>query len=258
MPTCWSEPTGHHAFVLSWISLVITLAAAIGGITAYYKLDSALILVYGLENCVDFFSSAIVLWRFYLPPSSDAAEEARLLSREKRASVAISFVLALLGFGTIIAASNDFAQGRSQEEDLYALYYISLLSIFVFGGMAMVKFRYARYLDSSSLRKDGICSALGTTLAASLFLNTVLITSTDGSFWWLDPFIALLCGLGSLAYGLKSVYKAYVRDNLPVCSYSWWMTGEKEPETEMRNVVASNGPLSPYSNGMMRDDEEII
>lgn len=172
--------------------------------------------------------------------------------------MAISFVLALLGFGTIIAASNDFAQGRSQEEDLYALYYISLLSIFVFGGMAMVKFRYARYLDSSSLRKDGICSALGATLAAALFLETVLITSTDGTFWWADPFIALLCGLGSLAYGLKSVYKAYVRDNLPVCSYSWWMTGEKEPETEMRNVVASNGPLSPYSNGMMRDDEEII
>jgi len=121
-----------------------------------------------------------------------------------------------------------------------------------------VKFRYADYLNSSSLRKDGICSALGTTLAASLFLNTVLTASTDGSLWWLDPFIALICGIGSLVYGLRGAYKAYVRDGLPVCSCSWWMYGGDEKETEMTNAGGVSGPMSPVSNGMMREDEEII
>jgi len=264
MPLWWSEPSGFHAFVLSLVSLVFTLIAAVGGIAAYYKLDSSLILVYGLENSVDFLSSAIVLWRFFLPHTSDAAEEANLLSREKRASVGISVVLALLGFVIIITAFADFAAGKETVESLYRdeLYYISFVSIFIFGIMTVLKFRYARKLNSSSLRKDGICSALGTILAVSLFFNTILAAVSNGNMWWLDPFIALTCGIGSLIYGLVGIYKAYVRDGLPIHTCSWWMYDKRERDTI---VVTNNGglsvpPTASFSRGHVTTEmsEEIV
>lgn len=230
---------------------------------AYYKLDSSLILVYGLENMVDFLSSAIVLWRFFLPASSDAAEEARLLSREKRASIGISFVLAVLGLGTIFTSSEDFAAGKEELENLNALYYISFFSIVVFGTLAIFKFHYARKLKSSSLKKDAVCSALGTILATSLFFNTILALASDGSYWWLDPLIALICGVGSLVYGLHGVHKAYVRDGLPVCSCSWWLYGNKDMNSDLE-MKQSSGPgnaspsTGPTSTRMARDEEVAI
>lgn len=227
MPTWWNEPTGHDAFVLSWVSLVVTLAASVGGIVAYYKLDSSLILVYGLENIVDFISSVIVLWRFYLPPSSDAAEEARLLSREKRASVGVSILLAVLGFGTIISSVEDFAGGLEEEdlENLNVIYYVSLVSIFVFGLMAVIKLQYANKLNSSSLRKDGVNSAMGAVLAVSLFFNSSMAMASNGSLWWLDPLVAISCGIASFVYGMKGIYKAYVKEGIPIWSRSWWLYG---------------------------------
>lgn len=254
MPAWWNEPNGHHAFVLSWISLFITLIAFIFGITAYYKLDSSLILVYGLENMVDFVSSLIVLWRFYLPPSSDAAEEARLLAREKRASVGISLILAILGFGTIISSIEDFADGHEESMDnLNVIYYVALVSIFIFGVMAAVKFQYAKVLNSSSLRKDGICSALGTILAVSLFFNTSMAMASNGSLWWLDPLVAISCGIGSMVYGLKGIYKAYVREGAPIFTISWWLYGGQKnaddfemPTASTNNVSASQ--MSPRVN----------
>jgi len=264
MASCWSEPTGFHVYILSWISLIITLIAGIGGIVAYYKLDSSLILVYGLENLVDFMSSAIVLWRFYLPPHSEAAEEARLLSREKRASIGISFVLAMLGFGTILTATEDFAAGKEDMENVEPLFYVSFFSIIVFGTLAFFKLHYAKKLNSSSLKKDGICSLLGATLAVSLFINTALVLSSNGDLWWLDPFLAITCGIGSLVYGLHGIYKAYVRDGIPVFSCSWWLYGDKERgcDVEMKNPAVggvSEPPSSPYmpTSTRMERDEEI-
>ena len=61
----WTEPTSKHAFILSIISVVVTLVAAVIGIAFWKKFDSALCLVFGLENCVDLFSSIIVVWRFF-------------------------------------------------------------------------------------------------------------------------------------------------------------------------------------------------
>lgn len=72
-------------------------------------------MVYGLENCVDFLSSVVVLWRFFAPTSVDEAVERKLRHRELRADVAISGVIALLGFSIIISAIEDFTRGPEDE-----------------------------------------------------------------------------------------------------------------------------------------------
>jgi hypothetical protein len=278
MATWWSEPTSQHAFILSVISLVITFVAALVGIIASKQLGSSLILVYGLENAVDFISSAIVLWRFFAPnsPNSETetqATEAKLAAREKRASIGITVILAILGFGGIITSSGDFAAGQQEEieEHLWALYYLSFLSLVVFGIMAVFKFRYAKKLSSPSLKKDGICSAIGTILAGAMFFNAVLSITSQGSLWWFDPLMAMFCGIGALGYGIWGMHKAYVRDGYPIFSCSFWWYGgsgrEFTPATtstmqndlEMNSVGNGNGNISAsaYGNGNVRNNINV-
>lgn len=240
MPIWWSEPTSHHAFILSWVSIVITLIAAIIGIVGYFKLGDSLILIYGLENIVDFFSSAIVLWRFNLPPPQpttttannnnncqmDTTDEQQqndaLARREKRASIGVSIVLAILGFSGIITSIQELGKGAKEDEEdvLNTIILLSFFSLIIFSILAKFKFHYANQLKSSSLRKDGLCSAIGALLAFAMYFNAVL-----NMWWWFDPSMALICGLGAFSYGWYGMHKAYVKDGYPICSWRWWVYG---------------------------------
>jgi len=239
MPQCWRTPTAVDAYVLSIVSLALTLVAAIGGIVAYKILDDSLLFVYGLENCVDFVSSAIVVWRFNKPEKGDhEMRKALLEAREKRAEIGISMILGILGFGSIIVSSEDFSKGYEEEDEtqLWILYYLAFGSLLIFGALSMLKFRYADALNSPSLYKDGICSLIGTCLALSLFFNTVLSLSTSVQLWWLDPCVALICGVSSLVYALYSIYVAFVREGLPIFNPHWWLYSAKKSNTTLSDA----------------------
>mmetsp|Transcript_21692 Transcript_21692/g.50060 ORF Transcript_21692/g.50060 Transcript_21692/m.50060 type:complete len:261 (+) Transcript_21692:47-829(+) len=230
MPIWWSKPTSHHAFVLSWISVVITLIAAGGGIAIFVMTDSALILCYGLENCVDFLSSLVVLWRFYCPNLTPEVER-KLQAREKRASIAISFILGILGMGIIGAAIDDFEQGMEPVEELRLLLGISVTSILIFGALAVVKFHYSVLMKSASLHKDGICSLIGTILSAALFINTLIIQHFPEA-WWIDPAVALGCGIASLAIGMHAIIYASCMQKIPIYSINWWIYSQGDGTDE--------------------------
>ena len=237
----WSEPSTKHAYQLSWISLVLTALAIIAGIALFsvglvlkrhcqsslpwfsiiltcYVLvleypfqttGSSLFLVLALENCVDFLSSAVVLWRFFAPSGVTEQLEVELKGREEHASRAINMILVVLGVGIWITAIQDLLRGQeetSSQEQRTALI-ISFCSLVIFGFLTAVKFRYAKVLDSPSLYKDGICSMIGTTLSASLFIDTLIIKGA-ASAWWIDPVVAIGCGFVSFGYGIKALYKA--------------------------------------------------
>mmetsp|Transcript_13744 Transcript_13744/g.17336 ORF Transcript_13744/g.17336 Transcript_13744/m.17336 type:complete len:312 (-) Transcript_13744:99-1034(-) len=250
MPSWWSEPDSGHAFILSLVSIIVTLIAAIIGIVGYAQLDDSLILIYGLENVVDFFSSAIVLWRFNDNHSSadndpnsnhhaSAINTMTLLqNREKRASIGVSIVLAVLGFGGLITAVDDLASGFTamSENDKSIIYYISFTSFIVFGILAKFKFHYANKLKSPSLRKDGLCSLIGCVLGFAMFFNLLLsMMSSEKAWWWLDPTVAFLCAVGALGYGLYGMYKAYVKDGYPIFNCQWWLYGGGKIEEQRRS-----------------------
>ena len=189
-----------------------------------------MILCYGLENCVDFLSSVVVLWRFYAP-ELNAEIEANLHKREKRASMAISIILGILGIGIIAAAVDDFVKGMEDTEKLKLLMGISVASILVFGVLTVLKFQYSIALKSASLHKDGICSLIGTILSTALFVNTLIIQHVPGA-WWIDPAVALGCGIASLAIGMHAIIYASFVQKIPIFNASWWMlsTGDGEDE----------------------------
>ena len=268
MASWWSAPTTHHAFVLSWISVVITLVAAGGGISIYvvrieeytriirtgphgtiqltfnslvsYNLPfvhpfqinkSSLMLCFGLENLVDFLSSVVVLWRFYCP-HSDPELEKRLARREKRASVAISLILGLLGFGITGAAIDDLVKGAEEEEKLKLVVAVSFFSILIFGLLTIIKFHYSYHLNSASLHKDGICSLIGTVLSTALFVNTLIIDHAPGA-WWIDPLVALACGVAAIIIGLYAIVVAACIQGLPIWTCRWWSSSQGDGTDEI-------------------------
>ena len=170
------------------------------------------------------------MWRFYLP-HKDPDREALLMKREKRASVAISFILALLGLAVLIAALEDFAH-QETKANLRIISIVSIVSVIVFGCMTIVKMHMGKKLQSASLKKDAVCSLIGTILSGSLFINTLIIMGQSQA-WWLDPFVAFTCAIGSLIYGLSSIYRAYVVQGIPVCNPSWWLMSQGDGMDEI-------------------------
>ena len=94
----WSQPGVREAFVLSWVSLLLTVAAFVVGCAVAAVTSSSATLGFALENAVDFLSSALVCWRFY--GGGKSVPEAKLEEREKRASVGIALSFVVLALGT--------------------------------------------------------------------------------------------------------------------------------------------------------------
>jgi len=174
------------------------------------------------------------LWRFNdhhsnvnTNTNTNASVNTVLQQREKRASIGVSIVLAILGFGGLITAVDDLATGYIPvENNKFILYYLSFTSFVLFGVLAKFKFHYAKKLKSPSLRKDGLCSAIGCILGFAMFFNALLgMISTEAAWWWLDPSVAFVCAVGALGYGLYGMYKAYVKDGYPIFNFRWWLYG---------------------------------
>ena len=223
---------------------------------------SALCLVFGLENCVDFLSSVVVLWRFYCPGQVTKEREALLQKRETRASIAISFILMLLGIAVTASAGNDLANGAETEKNLKIVMVLALFSIIVFGALTTIKFRYSLKLDSASLYKDGVCSLIGTVLAMGLFVTSFVIEKNP-SIWWLDPVFAMACGLVAFFIGMYSVFVARFVDGLPIFSRTWWfvsqggeadmMDGHDQQQVDYRINVEMTDPDQNRSDTKLSD-----
>ena len=114
------------------------------------------------------------------------------------------------------------------------------MSIFIFGSLAFVKFGYASKLGSTSLRKDGLCSLIGTVLALGLFGTTFLVEKVP-SIWWLDPVFATLCGAAALVLGLHAIYVTRFAQGLPIFSISWWVVSPGVGKNEMDGGFGEEG-----------------
>ena len=226
---------------MSWVSLVLTIIAAIGGIVGFFKADSTLILAFGLENVVDFISSAVVLWRFFCPTGADQEKLAKLQKREERASVAISLTIGLLGMFVFGIGVFDLIE-QDKDQDLDLLFAISFASIIVFGSLTIIKFQYSRKLESESLYKDGICSLIGTCLSGSLLLTTAIIDEAPNA-WYIDPIVSLLIGFSAVFYGFQVVIKM-LKNGIPIFLPRWWYSCEEDDITQ--ELPASNDPTGEF------------
>jgi hypothetical protein len=213
---------------------------------------SSLSLVFGLENLVDFLSSCVVLWRFFAPTSLTDALEQKLKQREDRASVAISFLMILLGICILSASISDMKRGQEELVHANSTLVLTFLSVLLLGTLTVIKFRYAKKLDSSSMYKDGQCSFIGTFLAMALFVNTALIIGNP-KVWWIDPVAAFSAGIVTIVLGICAIVYSYTQQGLPIFSKSWWINGT-ESSLEIKNQSNRGVPAGDQTDF---SDEDI-
>jgi len=157
------------ALVASWISIVLTLLAGVGGIVAAIIIKSSAMLGFALESFVDVFSSVLVLWRFWHGGSKDPAVAAKLASREKRASVGIAITFILISIVVGIQAIVHLAK-KTEPEEATTLIIIASCCLVAFLVLAVVKFRISFALHSSAMRKDAVTSAAVAILSGGIIV----------------------------------------------------------------------------------------
>eukprot|EP00980_Cylindrotheca_fusiformis_P019908 scaffold7017_cov134-Cylindrotheca_fusiformis.AAC.3 len=233
---CIVDPGPKHAFYLSITGCFLEALFTAAGVAGFFvsgssmMTGSALLLLYGMENCVDFISSAVVLWRFYAPGVLTKEREKILHDREDRASVVISYLIILLGCLVIPAAVADLQAGEpepDEAEDLALIVALSICSVCIFSFLTCLKLYYAKVLSSESLHKDGLCSVIGLLLSVLILINSWL-TSSRPEYWKLDPYAAMCCGAVAIGIGSHGLFSAIYRKELNIFSLSFWRGGEEE------------------------------
>lgn len=159
-------------------------------------------------------------------------------------SVGISFVMIFLAWALFIASVDHFVLGATETYTSF----LAVPSIFLFGGLSFIKFRYARLLDSPALRKDAVCSLFGATLAFSVFVNSIIIFYNPGA-WWLDPLVALLVGIACMIIGTRTLFKN-VKNGVPIFTLAWWVTEPIVTPNQSQNA-------SSVSEDPMRAETEL-
>lgn len=169
----WSQPGIREAYVISAISLGLTVLAFILGIVVTVASSSSATLGFALENAVDTFSSALVLWRFWGGGAS--VPEAVLEQREKRASIGIAASFIVLG---LVVGSVAIQHLRTHDElkEVGALYGLAVPSMLIFFVLGSMKWKIGAATRSASLKKDAACSLCGSLLSLGVILASMPAT----------------------------------------------------------------------------------
>jgi len=194
------------AIIISWITIVLTLATGIGGLAVSLSLKSIAMLSFSLESFVDSVSSIFVLWRFWRgDDKSDPIRKQILERREKRASVGIALTLVLTAIAVGIQAIYHLSKHQKPEE-AHILIYIAIASIVCFTILAIFKFRIAHVLSSAAMKKDAVSSLSVAVLCAGIVVSASVFTAHP-SIWYLDAVTAIVVSLALLIYGMRTLVR---------------------------------------------------
>ena len=212
------QPGPRQAYELSVFSCVLTAAAFIIGIALAAVTGSSATLGYALENFVDLFSSLIVVWRFW----GKEDDNEKLEHREKRASIAIAFMMCILGLVVFGVAADHLVQAH-EINGVHILVTVSVPSMIIFSIVAWLKFHMASHMNSPAMKKDAVCSSAGAVLSLGVFMGAALFSS-DSQIWWFDAVVAVAIGGALFIYGMRTLVRNIVQGN-NYFSLSYWRTG---------------------------------
>lgn len=177
------------AVLLSWFTIGFNLLEGVVSVAFGVREESFALLGFGLDSFIEVFSAALVLWRFRGEQGLDAAIS---LNKERRATFGIGVLFLLLGTGTIIASSIQWAAGAQPNTTLPGLIIAAVSLSFMFY-LWRAKVHVARELDSATMMKDARCSLACIELSTVLLAGSLLFMLSP-ALWWADSLSAIVIG----------------------------------------------------------------
>lgn len=186
-----------RARCISIFSLAASTVVAFLGISLGLAEETISLIGFGCEALLDAISSALVVWRFKTPKrkqfqdqaEAEAAQQRRNAVRERNSAIGIGCIFCFSAVMLLLSAvskitSWDPTTEEHIEEERQAVFYASLLawpSAFIFGGLAIVKFKLGQQLKSQVLEKDALCSVLGAIMAFVCAIAAIIEQVSSGS-----------------------------------------------------------------------------
>jgi divalent metal cation (Fe/Co/Zn/Cd) transporter len=164
------------------------------GLTA----DSAALVAFGLSSLVDSTASSVLIWRFRHERLGVRTVE----DVERRAARVVGAILVGVAVFVVLHASFALAEHSGPESSTLGEA-LTLVSMAVLPILATAKLRLAKWLNTPSLRADGVLSAAGAVLAAATLIGLVLNAALD--WWWADSVAALFISAVLLREGTLTV-----------------------------------------------------
>jgi divalent metal cation (Fe/Co/Zn/Cd) transporter len=169
----------RRALVLSVVSVVVGLAAAITALVLGFASGSLSLVGFGLDAGIDSAASAALVWRF----SIERRDHARALAVEHAAERVVGWVLVVAAVVlTLGAARALLAHGGAHMAAPQVVMLIAALVILP--PLALAKWRVARRLGSAALRNDAVLTGAAALLALVALLVAVL--AETAGLWWAD------------------------------------------------------------------------
>jgi divalent metal cation (Fe/Co/Zn/Cd) transporter len=193
----------RRAGMLAWFTIFYNLVEGIVSIWFGISDESLALFGFGADSFIETASGVIVLWRL----RDDMAQRQHVPSaRERRATVVIGALLALLGIATIGASVWQLIQ-RAHPQTTMPGMIIAAVSLAWMWWLWRWKSRTARALDSATIAADAACSLGCIKLSVVLFAGSVLYVIVPG-LWWLDSAAAIVIAAMLLREGISTARAA--------------------------------------------------
>ena len=184
----------RHALALSVASIAWTVVAGVIQVVVGIRSHLLALVVLGAAGGLDAIASAALVVHLRHGQRHDELAD----HHERRATLAVSIGLVILGVVTLVQSGLRFASGdHADETDVGTA--IALGALVLLPLLATGKIRVGRALGTPALVADGWLSASGAVLAGIAAVSA--LTASVESLWWVDPTAASVIAVGAATYG---------------------------------------------------------
>ncbi len=201
-----SSPRKEHVRLGMWIELVtilwMTIEASVA-ITVGFATRSVSLQGFGIDSIVELIAGGILLWRLLIEQRGGSVE--RIEQAERRASWVTA--ISLFALAVYIVGDSAFTfLTRTRPESSWWGVGLAAAATIIMPILWQGKLRVAKRIGSAALKADAACSVtcayMSLTLLVGLLLNRVF------SWWWADPFAALVLIYFLVQEGREALHEA--------------------------------------------------
>ncbi len=178
----------RRALRLEYATIAWNIGEAFLAIGLGIAAGSLALIGFGTDSIIEVFASSVVVWHLLPGHETDHPD------RTRRALRLVSIAFVLLAVVLAVVAVRDIAIERKADESPWGIAYLAVTAVVMFG-LAVLKSRTARLLDSAPLRSEAAMTYLDGFLSTATLIGLSLNAALE--WWWADPAAALVVAVAA-------------------------------------------------------------